>query len=137
MLIPLTRSLLETRKRIVLPKISSRTMQKVIQYTRHVKDYPPSPRVSKPLKTRRLEELVGGWYATFIDMPQGEIFDVVNAAEHLGMKSLLDLGCAKVAAAVKGKKAKDIVVEFAIQKDFTPEQEACIKKQYKWTEDLV
>lgn len=138
MLIPLTHSLLENqKKRITFPKITSKTMQKVIQYTRHIKDYPPSPKISKPLKSKKIEELVGSWYATFIDMPQNEIFDIINTAEYLGMKSLLDLGCAKIATMMKGKKAKDIINEFHIPKDFTAEQEACIHKEYKWTEDLT
>ena len=137
MLIPLTRSLLENQKRIIFPNITARTMQKVIQYARHVKDYPPSPKILKPLKTRKMEELVSSWYATYIDMKQNEIFNIINAAEYLGMKPLLDLGCAKIATMMKGKKAKEIVKEFKVPKDFTPEQEACLSKEYKWTDDLI
>ena len=138
MLIPLIRSLIENQKqRIVLPKINRTTMERIIQYAKHTKEYPPSPKISKPLKSSKMADIVDDWYASFINMEQKEIFDIINAADYLCMKSLMDLGCTKIATMMKGKKPKDIVAEFHVIKDFTPEQEANIRKEYKWTEDLV
>ena len=138
MMLPLVKSLLEEQKmRIVLQKVSMNIMKKVLQYIEHVINYPPAPIIEKPLKSGKLNELVGEWYATFIDIPQDEIFEIINAADYLGVKSLLDLGCAKIATMMRGKKAKEVIALFNIEKDFTPEQEDCIRKEYKWTEELL
>ena len=137
-MLPLVKSLLEEQKmRIVLQKVSMNIMKKVLQYIEHVINYPPAPIIEKPLKSGKLNELVGEWYATFIDIPQDEIFEIINAADYLGVKSLLDLGCAKIATMMRGKKAKEVIALFNIEKDFTPEQEDCIRKEYKWTEELL
>ena len=45
------------------------------------------------------------------------------AANYLDIKPLLDLTCAKVASAIKGKTAEEIRKHFSIVNDFTPEEE--------------
>jgi len=46
------------------------------------------------------------------------------AANYLDIKSLLDLGCAKIATLIKGKSPEEIRKTFNIINDFTPEEEA-------------
>lgn len=135
--IPLIKSLLEEKKkRLILNKVAYKSMLKILEYVKYNKDN-PAPIIEKPIKTGKLHLLVGEWYASFVDLKQDEIFDLINSAEVLGLKSLVDLGCAKIASLMRKKKPKEIVAMFGIEKDFTPEQEACINKEYKWTENLL
>lgn len=43
-----------------------------------------------------MSQIVDKWDATFIDVDQGILFDIIDAANYLHIKHLLDLGCAKV-----------------------------------------
>ncbi len=135
-MLPLVKSFQEEGKKIVLPKISSKTMKKVIEFCKHLKENPPGPVIEKPLKSAKMQEMVGKWYAGFVDVGNEELFDIINAADFLGIKPLLDLGCAKVASMMRGKKPQEVVSMFHIEKDFTPEEESRIKKEYKWTEEF-
>ena len=42
------------------------------------------------------------WYATFIEVEQEVLFELILAANYLDIKPLLELGCASVAAMMKG-----------------------------------
>ena len=102
-MLPLVRSMLDDHKtKIALPKISAKVMRKIIEFCKHIKDFPPGPIVEKPLRTGKLEEIVGKWYATFIEMGQDDIFDLINASDFLGLQPLQDLGCAKIAVMMRG-----------------------------------
>lgn len=57
-----------------------------------------------------------------------ECFDK-QAANYLDIKPLLDVGCKSVANMIKGKSAEEIRRTFNITNDFTPEEEAQIKKE--------
>lgn len=46
-----------------------------------------------------------------------------------------DVGCKTVANMIKGKTPEEIRKLFNIQNDFTPEEEAQIRKENEWAED--
>ena len=46
-----------------------------------------------------------------------------------------DVGCKTVANMIKGKSPEEIRKLFNIVNDFTPEEEAQIKKENEWEED--
>ena len=60
------------------------------------------------------------------------LFELIVAANYMDIKSLLDLGCAKVATLIKGKSPEDIRRTFNIVNDFTPEEEARIREENRW-----
>ena len=69
--------------------------------------------------------MVSGFDEKFIDIDNLDgIFDIINAAYYLDIKSLLDLSCAKIATLIKGKTPEEIRKTFNIVNDFTPEEEA-------------
>ena len=78
---------------------------------------------------------VQSWYAEFVDLDQELLFEIVNAANYMEMKPLLDLTCAAVASLIKGKSPADIRKTFNIVNDFTPEEEAQVREENKWCEE--
>lgn len=60
---------------------------------------------------------------------------VLQAANYLDIKALLDVGCKTVANMIKGKSPEEIRKTFNIQNDFTPEEEDQIRRENEWAEE--
>jgi S-phase kinase-associated protein 1 len=82
-----------------------------------------------------MHEVVPEWDATFVDIEQELLFELILAANYMDIKSLLDLTCAKVASMIKGKTPEEIRKTFNIVNDFTPEEEAQVREENKWCEE--
>jgi len=90
----------------------------------------PYHEIQKPLRSTNLRESgVSEWDDDFINMEQETLFDLILVANSLDIKPLLDLACAKVASMLKGKNTEDIRKQFNIVNDFTPEEEAKVRKE--------
>jgi S-phase kinase-associated protein 1 len=116
-----------------LPNVKPEILEKVIEYARHYKDSNPQE-IEKPLKSAMLQDVVPAWDASFVELEQEVLFELILAANYLDIKSLLDLTCAKVASMLKGKTAEEIRRQFNIENDFTPEEEAQVREENKWAE---
>ena len=87
---------------IPLPNVKSAVLKKIIEYCKHAKESPPTE-IEKPLKSANMQDVVADkWYATFIEVDQEVLFELILAANYLDIKPLLELGCASVAAMMKG-----------------------------------
>ena len=75
------------------------------------------------------------WDATFVEVDQETLFELILAANYMDVKALLDLTCCKVASMIKGKTPEEIRKQFNIQNDFTPEEEKAVRAENKWAED--
>jgi S-phase kinase-associated protein 1 len=84
----------------------------------------PFDQIEKPLRSENLKEIVSDeWYADFIErLSQEELFAIIQAANYMDIKPLLDLSCASVAAMIKGKTPEEIRVAFNIDDDFTDDE---------------
>lgn len=111
------------------------TLKKIIEYLEHFKD-DPLGEIEKPLKSANLKDAVPDWYADYTEMDQDLLFDVILGSNYMDIKTLLELTCAKVAATMKGKTVEEIRAMYGIVNDFTPEEEAKIREEYRWAEDL-
>jgi S-phase kinase-associated protein 1 len=60
---------------------------------------------------------------------------MVNAANYMEIKPLVDLTCATVASLIKGKTPEEIRKTFSITNDFTAEEEDQIREENKWCEE--
>ena len=89
---------------------------------------------------RRRATDISEWDAKFIQVDQEMLFEIILAANYLDIKSLLDIGCKTVyvwrrvpthasANMIKGKQPEEIRKLFNIQNDFTPEEEAQIRRE--------
>ncbi|GAW01341.1 S-phase kinase-associated protein 1A-like protein [Lentinula edodes] len=101
---------------IPLPNVNSSVLKKVLEYCEHHRD-------------------ISEWDQKFITVDQEMLFEIILAANYLDIKSLLDVGCKTVANMIKGKTPEEIRKLFNIVNDFTPEEEAQIKKENEWAED--
>merc|ERR1712146_105385 len=74
------------------------------------------PIIEKPLRSKVMKDVCkDAWDAKFIDTigeQRQQLYDLILAANYMDIKSLLHLGCAKVASLIKGQpleKIKDIL----------------------------
>ncbi|KAL5698947.1 suppressor of kinetochore protein mutant [Ranunculus cassubicifolius] len=63
---------------------------------------------------------------------QAVLFDLIMAANYLNVKGLLDLTCQTVADMIKEKTPEEIRKTFGIENDFTPEEEAELRRENQW-----
>jgi len=119
---------------IPLPNVKPHILDKVIEYMKYHHSN-PSDEIEKPLKSANLREVVSEWDASFVEIEQEHLFELILAANYMDIKPLLDLTCAKVASMIKGKSPEEIRQKFNIKNDFTPEEEEAIRAENKWAED--
>jgi len=100
-----------------VPSVKGEVLAIVVQYMEHHKGTEP-PIVEKPLRSKIMKDVVKDpWDAELLDKI-GEnrqlLYDLTLAANYLDIKSLMHLGCAKVASLIKGQpleKIRDILVK--------------------------
>ncbi|KAH6894974.1 E3 ubiquitin ligase SCF complex Skp subunit [Coprinopsis sp. MPI-PUGE-AT-0042] len=127
----------ESDQPIPLPNVSASVLKKVLEYCEHHRGEPlPSADADQNQdETRKRTTDISEWDQKFISVDQEMLFEIILAANYLDIKSLLDVGCKTVANMIKGKTPEEIRKLFNIVNDFTPEEEAQIKKENEWAED--
>jgi S-phase kinase-associated protein 1 len=120
---------------VPLMDVKSPVLAKVIEFCSHHVDN-KLPEIEKPLRSANLADIVPEWDAKFVEVEQEMLFELILAANYMDIKSLLDLTCAKVASMIKGKSPEEIRRTFNIKNDFTPEEEAQVREENRWCEDL-
>ncbi|CAK4072015.1 unnamed protein product [Aphanomyces euteiches] len=124
----------EEVQEIPLPNVKSSVLSKVIEFCNHHHNN-PMQEIEKPLRSGDMHDVVSEWDASFVDIEQDLLFELILAANYMDIKSLLDLACAKVASMIKGKTPQEIRETFNITNDFTPEEESQIREENKWCEE--
>jgi S-phase kinase-associated protein 1 len=75
------------------------------------------------------------WYQDFVDDKnlgsRDMLFDLLTAANFMGIKELLDLTCLKVTFQLTGKNAEEIR-EILRLPELTPEEERQAREEHKW-----
>ena len=125
----------EEQQEIPLPNVKSQSLGKVIEFCKHYSEDPMNE-IEKPLKSANMNEVVQEWYANFVNVEQEALFELILAANYMDIKPLLDLTCATVASEIKGKTPEEIRQTFNIVNDFTPEEEAQVREENKWCEEV-
>jgi S-phase kinase-associated protein 1 len=118
-----------------LPNVKGDVLKKVVEFKmyHHANPY---QMITKPIQSTKMVEICkDSWDAAFVNITQSDAFDLIMAANYLDNKPLLDLMCAKIASAIKGKQPEQIRRTFNIPNDFTPEEEATVRNENKWAED--
>jgi len=94
-----------------IPGVTGSILELVVQYATHHKGTEP-PLVEKPLRSKLMRDVVQDrWDADFIDKigdNRQQLYDLILAANYMDIKSLLHLGCAKVASLIKGQPLEKI-----------------------------
>ncbi|KAG0366826.1 S-phase kinase-associated protein 1A-like protein [Gamsiella multidivaricata] len=119
---------------IPLPNVSSAALKKVIEYCEHHRNDPVQAQDEADDPRKRSND-IEEWDMKFMLVDQEMLFEIILAANYLDIKPLLDVGCKTVANLIKGKTPEEIRKLFNIVNDFTPEEEAQIRKENEWAED--
>lgn len=116
--------------------VSSNILTKVLEYLKHhVNDEVVDEKnEDNDVVVKQHDSKIEGWDAEFVKMEQPELFETILAANYLNIKSLLDLCCKAVANMIKGKDPEEIRQTFNIKNDFTPEEEAQVRKENEWVD---
>ena len=98
---------------IPLPNVSSSALRLIIEFLHKYNEEPVSV-IEKPLKTNKIADLVQPWYAKFVNIDSDTLFELIQAANYMDIKPLLDLTCAKIACIMKGQTPDEIRTLFKI-----------------------
>ncbi|KAL3844793.1 hypothetical protein ACJIZ3_002196 [Penstemon smallii] len=114
---------------IPLSIVTSDIMAKVIEYCkRHVEAV---TKTGTPAN-KKIEDDLKAFDVEFMKVDLKTLFDLILAANYLEIKSLLDLSCQIAADMIKGKSPEEIRAIFKIENDFTPEEEAEVRRENAW-----
>jgi len=125
----------ESDQPIPLPNVNAAVLKKVLEYCDHHRSDPLPAAETENDDNRKRTTDISEWDQKFIQVDQEMLFEIILAANYLDIKALLDVGCKTVANMIKGKTPDEIRKLFNIVNDFTPEEEAQIKKENEWAED--
>ncbi|KAK4067507.1 hypothetical protein Purlil1_13848 [Purpureocillium lilacinum] len=118
---------------IPIPNVSEAVLRKVLVWCeRHRND--PLQAEGEELNSREGND-IDDWDRSFLQVDQEMLFEIILASNYLDIRSLLDVGCKTVANMIKGKSPEEIRKTFNITNDFTPEEEAQIRRENEWAED--
>ncbi|KAF5748650.1 SKP1-like protein 1A isoform X5 [Tripterygium wilfordii] len=110
---------------IPTPNVTSKILAKVIEYCKKQLE-------SKSADGRVSNDELRAWNTEFMKVDLCTHFDLMQAANYLNVKGLLELTCQTVADMIKGKTPEEIRKNFNIKNDFTPEEEAEIRRENQW-----
>ncbi|KAA8899744.1 hypothetical protein TRICI_006309 [Trichomonascus ciferrii] len=119
---------------IPIPNVTSTVLKKVLEYCEHHKDDPPMNEENVE-RSKRTAENISEWDQKYLSVDQEMLFEIILTANYLDIRSLLEVGCKTVANMIKGKSPEEIRKTFNITNDFTPEEEAQIRRENEWAED--
>lgn len=106
---------------ILLPVVSSLMLARIIEFARH-HHTEPMTEYERPMVSANLSEIVQQWYADYINVDNGVLVDLVNAANYMDMTPLRSLCCAAIAVKIKDKTPDEIRANLAMpgSAPFTP-----------------
>lgn len=117
---------------IPLQNVTGSILKRIIQWAQyHRGDKKESD--DEDMKEKRLDD-ISAWDSDFLKVDQGTLFELLLAANYLGIDGLLDAACKTVASQIRGKAPDEIRKTFNIQNDFTPEEENAAKHENQWCE---
>merc|ERR1711953_500218 len=94
---------------IQVKQVDGDTLELIVRYLEHHKGKEPAE-IAKPIRSVKMEKIVEDtWDARFVnELPKRSLFQLILGANYMDCKSLLHLGCAKVATMIKGKSPEEI-----------------------------
>jgi len=97
----------DDEREIPLFNVNEKCLIKIIEFMKqhHVEKMKD---IEKPLNSDSLEDIVQKWYADFINVDDDFLYSLINAANYMDIRPLLNLGCAKVALSIKNKPPEEI-----------------------------
>lgn len=113
-------------------RVNSDTLDQVVKFLTHFQEEPMTE-IPTPLNGTSFNEIVQQeWYKSFLEHSEREqVFDLLTAANYMGIKPLLDLTCLKVTFELTGKSAEEIRTILNLP-ELSPEEEAKARQEHRW-----
>jgi S-phase kinase-associated protein 1 len=96
---------------VPIPGVTGAILELVVNYMKEHKGVEP-PIIEKPLRSKVMKDVCPHkWDAEYVDKigdTRQQLYDLILAANYMDIKSLLHLGCAKVASLIKGEPLEKI-----------------------------
>ena len=120
-----------------LNELDEKNGELIKEYLTHFNGETPKE-IEKPISSNEMKNLTDEWSSTFIDkISLEDLTNLTVAANYMGINSLLDLCCAKVATLCKDKNEDEIFKLFKITETFSEEEKNKIKNENKWIEETL
>ncbi|CAF0872892.1 unnamed protein product [Rotaria sp. Silwood1] len=103
---------------IELANVGTEVLKKIIEWSIHHKDDELTSG-NNSQTTRRFVE-IPSWDKDFFNIKQEMIFEIIMAANYLGMTLLLDMACKTIADMIKGKTPEEVRQTFNLPNDLPP-----------------
>lgn len=114
------------------PNVKLTVLAKILEWCEHHKDIIfPDDDEEDAKKSAPVDE----WDKNFLQVDQEMLYEIMLAANYLNIRPLLDSGCKIVAEMIRGKSPEELRRTFNIVNDFSPEEEAAIRRENEWAED--
>lgn len=118
---------------IPIQNVTGSILKRVIQWAQYHRN-DKNDNTEDDQREKRSDD-IGAWDSEFLKVDQGTLFEILLAANYLGIDGLLDSACKTVANQIRGKAPDEIRKTFNIQNDFTPEEEAEVRHENQWCEE--
>lgn len=121
---------------IPLPNVTLPVITKIVEFcVEYKKDAMTA--LDRPLQNADISKLVQAFYFNFISaMDMDSLVELILAANYMKIPPLEDLCSARIASMIKDKTPEQIRANLNIVADFTPEEEALVREENKWVDEL-
>lgn len=126
-----------------LPKVRSTVLEKLLEWAKHhwrdKEPETPEQRAERdkwlgPMTSVKFYDVVSAWDEQFLSVDRPMLIDIMNAANYLNIKGLLDTACTFVAHQIRGRSTEEMRRILNIKSDFTPAEEARVRLENAFCE---
>jgi S-phase kinase-associated protein 1 len=120
-------------KEIQIPEIKGEFLKHIGTFLNHYKEEEPKD-VPKPLPKYDIAETYGKWddeYIKQFESDKYQLWELMEAANYLDCKPLLELCASKVAVTIKDYSGKEILDYFGLEEDMTDEDVKKMEEEFE------
>ena len=118
---------------IVLQEVEDKIIDKLWEYLERVDEH-EIKEIEKPLSSNDMKNETDDWSANFVDIPLDDLVNLTKGASYMGIRTLIDLCCAKLACMCMDKSEEEIFNVFNINETLTEEEKQRLRDENKWIE---
>ena len=124
----------KTEEPITLQEVEDKIIDKLWEYLEHA-DGHEIKEIEKPLTSNDMKNETDDWSANFVDIPLEDLVNLTKGASYMGIRTLVDLCCAKLACMCMDKSEEEIFNVFNINETLTEEEKQRLREENKWIEN--
>ena len=117
-----------------LQEVEDKIIDKLWEYLEKV-DEIEIKEVEKPLTSNDMKNETDDWSANFVDIPLEDLVNLTKGSSYMGIRTLVDLCCAKLASMCMDKSEEEIFNVYNINETLTEEEKQRLREENKWIEN--